>query len=107
MKKTKKPKFDSSSPYYKILNSVTDPEVNIGIADMGLIYGVVKDKATVLVTMTLTSMGCPAGPMLTEQIENALMKDKKIKDVQIEIVWDPPWTMERMKPEIRQMLFGK
>jgi metal-sulfur cluster biosynthetic enzyme len=107
MKKEKKIKFDSTSPYYKILNSVIDPEVNIGIADMGLIYDVIKEKGTVLVTMTLTSMGCPAGPLLTSQIEEALMKDKKISDVQIEIVWDPPWTMECMQPEIRKMLFGR
>jgi metal-sulfur cluster biosynthetic enzyme len=99
--------FDEKSSFYKTLNSVLDPEVNVGIADMGLIYDVTSEKGTVLVTMTLTSMGCPAGPYLTEQIRQALMKNKKIKDVQIEIVWDPPWTMELMKPEIRKMLFGR
>lgn len=100
-------KFDESSPWYNILNSVVDPEVGVGIADMGLIYSVYSEKGTVLVTMTLTSMGCPAGPYLTEQIEQALRTNKKVKDVQIEIVWEPPWTMELMKPEIRRMLFGR
>ncbi len=103
----KRKAFDEKNPFYQTLNSVLDPEVNVGIADMGLIYDVSCEKGTVLVSMTLTSMGCPAGPYLTDQIRQELLKNKKIKDVQIEIVWEPPWTMERMKPELRKMLFGR
>ena len=100
-------KFDESNPYYAILNQVIDPEVGVGIADMGLIYGVREiEPGVVLVTMTLTSMGCPAGPQLTTDVDGVLRLEDKIKDVQIEVVWEPACTPDLMKPEIKQMLFG-
>lgn len=98
--------FNESNSYYHILNQVIDPEVGIGIADMGIIYDVIQEKGTVLVTMTLTSMGCPAGPEITTDIDAILRLQDGVKDVQIEVVWDPPWTPEKMKPEVRSMLFG-
>jgi metal-sulfur cluster biosynthetic enzyme len=58
------------------------------------------------VTMTLTSMGCPAGPEITTDIDGVLRLEPNVKDVAIEVVWDPPWTPDRIKPEIRAMLFG-
>jgi metal-sulfur cluster biosynthetic enzyme len=92
--------------YYKILNQALDPELNIGLADMGLIYSVKKCGETIKVQMTLTYMGCPLGPQMTGDVEYYLKKVKGVKDVEIEIVWDPPWTLEMMKTEIRQMLLG-
>jgi metal-sulfur cluster biosynthetic enzyme len=85
---------------------VIDPELGVGIADMGLIYRVQEHDGVVVVTMTLTSMGCPAGPQLTEDIDSVLRMQKDVKDVEIEVVWEPAWNPEMMNPQIRQMLFG-
>lgn len=99
--------FDEKHPYYEVMNQVIDPEVGIGIADMGLIYDLkVNKKGVATVVMTLTSMGCPMGPELTTDIDGVLRLRDEIKDVEIEVVWDPPWTPERIKPEIKEMLFG-
>lgn len=97
--------FNEKSPYYSPLNAIIDPDTQIGIADMGLIYGVNKNESTIKVTMTLTSMGCPAGPHFTSEIDRVLRTQKGVKEVQIEIVWEPAWTPERIKPELRAV-FG-
>ena len=99
-------KFDESNSYYHILNQVIDPELGVGIADMGLIYDVYEQDGTVSVKMTLTSMGCPAGPELTTDVDGILRLEDNVKDVEIEIVWEPAWTPDMMKPEIKAMLFG-
>lgn len=98
--------FGPENPYYSVLNMVVDPEVGVGIVDMGLIYHVEENKGIVVVTMTLTSMGCPAGPQLTTDVDAVLRMQEGVKDVEIEVVWDPVWNPEMMNPEIRQMLFG-
>lgn len=100
-------KFDETNPYYHILNQVIDPELGVGIADMGLIYDVKEEpKGSIKVTMTLTSMGCPAGPELTTDVDGILRLEKHVKDVEIEIVWEPAWNPDMMKPEIKEMLLG-
>jgi len=98
------PAFNEKNFFYGILNAVIDPDTQMGLADMGLIYDVVKEGKTVKVTMTLTSMGCPAGPQFTKDIDRLLRRQKGVNDVQIKIVWEPPWTPERMKPELRAVL---
>lgn len=98
--------FNEKDPYYPILNQVIDPELGVGIADMGLIYGIKEKKGVILVTMTLTSMGCPAGPELTTDIDAILRLEDHVKDVEIEVVWNPPWNPDMMKEEIKTMLFG-
>lgn len=98
--------FDPSNPYFNILNMVVDPETGVGIVDMGLIYHVEEHDGVVAVTMTLTSMGCPAGPQLTTDVDAVLRMQEGVKDVEIEVVWDPAWNPEMMNPDIRQMLFG-
>lgn len=99
-------KFDESNPYYHIINEIIDPEIGVGIADMGLIYDVKENDGALKVTMTLTSMGCPAGPQLTTDVDAILRLQSHVKDVEIEVVWEPMWTPDKMKPEIKDMLFG-
>lgn len=99
-------KFDEKNEFFVPINEVIDPEVGIGIADMGLIYGVKKSGSTLVVTMTLTSMGCPAGPYMIGEIEKALGVLDGVTDVQVEIVWEPAWNPDMIKPELREMLFG-
>jgi len=98
--------FAENNKYYEPLNQILDPDTGIGIADMGLIYKVRKHGNILVVTMTLTSMGCPAGPYFIEEIEKMLGAQPGINDVQVEIVWEPAWTPDNMKPELREMLFG-
>ena len=98
--------FNESNPYFHILNMVVDPEVGVGIVDMGLIYHVEEHDGVVMVTMTLTSMGCPAGPQLTTDVDAVLRMQEGVKDVEIEVVWDPAWNPDMMNPDIKQMLFG-
>lgn len=101
-----KPRMNKEE-YLEILNQVIDPEVGIGIVDMGLIYDVEEDaEGIVKVTMTLTSMGCPAGPQLTTDIDGVLRLQDHIQDVQITIVWEPAWTPDRVNPKVKEMLWG-
>ncbi|MBU0668049.1 metal-sulfur cluster assembly factor [Patescibacteria group bacterium] len=107
MEKKTKYNFGEKHLYYKILNRVLDPELGIGVADMGLIYDVKVDKKGFAhVVMTLTSMGCPLAPDIAADIDSIMRTTKGVKDVDIEVVWDPPWTPDKMKPEIKEMLFG-
>ena len=99
-------KFTEENPYYHILNQVIDPETGLGIVDMGLIYDAQEKKGVVTVTMTLTSMGCPAGPQLTTDVDAILRMQEGVKDVEIEVVWEPAWHPDMMNPELRQMLYG-
>jgi metal-sulfur cluster biosynthetic enzyme len=105
-RKFKNRQFNKNNPYHKILNQVMDPELGVGIVDMGLIYDVKEKNGTVNVTMTLTTMGCPAGPQLATEIDAVLRKHQGVNDVKVDVVWDPPWTPDKMNPAIRQMLFG-
>lgn len=98
--------FNESNPYYHIINQAVDPETGVGLADMGLIYQVNDHDGVIEVIMTLTSMGCPAGPMLTTDVDGVLRLQPNVKDVEIQVVWDPPWTPDMMNQEVRAMLFG-
>lgn len=88
-------------------NEIIDPEIGIGIVDLGLIYGVTLDGRRAIITMTLTSMGCPVGPMIVEQIETLVPQIvDEIDHADVVITWEPAWSPERMKPDIRDMLFN-
>ena len=83
--------YDSDS-LMKILQSVEDPELKMSVVDLGLIYKIdVQEGKKVTVDMTLTSPGCPVGPLIQSQIYYKLMDLDKIDDVVVNIVWDPPW----------------
>ena len=93
--------------YLEIINEVTDPEVGVGITDLGLIYDVNETpEGLVEVEMTLTSMGCPAGGQIMGDIENILRLQSHVRDVKINLVWDPPWNADMMNPDIKAMLWG-
>ncbi len=90
--------------YWKVVNTVKDPELDVGVVDLGLIYDITVDDGRVTVTMTLTSMGCPMGSEIMTLIEEVLQKQKGITDVKIYLVWEPIWSPERMHPDIRELL---
>jgi metal-sulfur cluster biosynthetic enzyme len=86
------------------LRQVKDPELDMNIVELGLVYDVEIDDGAVRVRMTLTSPGCPAGPMITNDAYRVLRALEGVKDVNIEIVWEPYWTPERIDPKVRALL---
>jgi metal-sulfur cluster biosynthetic enzyme len=90
------------------LKTVYDPEIGIDVVNLGLIYDVDLDeqngKTDVVVTMTLTSMGCPLGPIITQEVNGALGDLPGIGEIGINIVWTPPWSPQMMSEEARDEL---
>jgi metal-sulfur cluster biosynthetic enzyme len=86
------------------LRQVKDPELDMNIIDLGLVYDVEVAGGDVRVNMTLTSPGCPAGPMITNDAYRVLRGLEGVTDVDIEIVWEPYWTPERMDPKVRALM---
>jgi metal-sulfur cluster biosynthetic enzyme len=91
----------------KALRGVKDPELNLNIVDIGLVYDiVVGESGDVHVQMTLTSPGCPAGPEIVGDVKRTIEDLEGVTSVEVEIVWEPYWTPEKMDPRIRAFLGG-
>ena len=89
------------------LRQVEDPELGMDIVDLGLLYDVELEDSKVKVIHTLTSMGCPVGPMIQEQIDQVVRALPGVEDVEVELTWDPPWTPEKMSDDAKFILgFG-
>ena len=89
----------------KALRAVKDPELNLNIMDIGLVYDVdVSDTGQVHVRMTLTSPGCPAGTEILDDVKRVVTDLDGVTGVEVELVWDPYWTPERMDPRVRAFL---
>jgi len=86
------------------LRQVKDPELDMNIIDLGLVYDVAIADGEVEVRMTLTSPGCPAGPMITNDAYKVIRALDGVSDVNIEIVWEPYWTPEKMDPKVRALM---
>jgi FeS assembly SUF system protein len=79
------------------LKTVYDPEIPVNIYDLGLIYNLdVSDRGKVAVAMTLTAPACPVAGILPKQVETAVKAVEGAKQVSVELVWNPPWSQERM-----------
>lgn len=79
------------------LENVIDPELGIDIVNLGLVYGVHLDEdGNAGVEMTLTSMGCPMGPQIVDQVKTALSELPEVKETEVNIVWNPPWDKDKM-----------
>jgi metal-sulfur cluster biosynthetic enzyme len=91
----------------EILRTVEDPELGMDIVDLGLLYEVEVEDSKAKVTYSLTSMGCPAGPLIAGDIETAVRQVEGIQDVELELTFDPPWTPDRMSDDAKFILgFG-
>lgn len=90
------------------LRSCYDPEIPVNIVDLGLIYDVkfapADDKQDVTVDMTLTAQGCPEHVNISAQVKSRLEQLPGIRNVQVNVVWTPPWTPERLSPDARKQL---
>jgi metal-sulfur cluster biosynthetic enzyme len=91
----------------EVLRGVEDPELGMDIVDLGLMYDVEVEGSNVKVVHSLTSMGCPAGPMIQEGIHEAVAGLPGVENVEVELTWDPPWTPEKMSDDAKFILgFG-
>ena len=89
------------------LHGVEDPELGMDIVELGLFYDAEIDGPKVKVTYTLTSMGCPVGPMIQEDIARVVGEVPGVEDVEAELTFDPPWSPERMSEDAKFILgFG-
>jgi len=83
------------------LSNVIDPELGLDFVELGLIYGIEVDGGHVHVTFTLTSPGCPIGPQVSEQIEEFVGELDDVDEVTSSMVFNPPWTPERMSEDAK------
>ncbi|HEV8599298.1 MAG TPA: metal-sulfur cluster assembly factor [Gemmatimonadales bacterium] len=89
----------------KALRAVKDPELGLNIVDIGLIYDTaVTEEGDVRVKMTLTSPGCPSGAEIMQDARMVLEDLEGVRSVEIDLVWEPYWTPERMDPRVRAFL---
>jgi metal-sulfur cluster biosynthetic enzyme len=91
------------------LRQCYDPEIPVNIVDLGLIYDIRLDSAPdeqhdVTIDMTLTAQGCPAHVMISDQVKSRVEQLPGVRNAVVNIVWNPPWTPERLSPEARKQL---
>jgi len=86
------------------LRQVNDPELGINVVDMGLIYAVDIDGNKVKIDMTLTTPGCPMHSFIARQIWHAVNNLPEVSETAVRVVWDPPWTPDRLSPVARAHL---
>jgi metal-sulfur cluster biosynthetic enzyme len=86
------------------LRRVKDPDLQLNIIDLGLVYGIAVDGTTVKVDMTLTSPACPSGPELMTNAEQEVKSLPGVEKVEVNLVWMPFWTPEKMEPRVRAYL---
>jgi metal-sulfur cluster biosynthetic enzyme len=89
---------------WRALEDVKDPEFPMSVVDLGLIYGIRLEGGCIRVTMTLTSMGCPCHDWIVEDVRERLARLPGAESVEVEVVWDPPWTRARISPPGRRAL---
>jgi metal-sulfur cluster biosynthetic enzyme len=88
------------------LATVEDPELGLDIVSLGLVYGIECDGGRARVVFSLTSMGCPIGPMIERDIVEAAGRVEGVEAVEVELVFDPPWSPERMSDDAKFLLGG-
>jgi len=97
----------SKNDVLEALRQVEDPELGMDIVDLGLVYEVEMEGPKAKVLYSLTSMGCPAGPLIAQDIDSAVRQVEGISDVELELTFDPPWTPDRMSDDAKFILgFG-
>src|ERR1700760_2897926 len=97
----------SKEEVVEALRQVEDPELGMDIVELGLFYDAEIEGKKVKVTFTLTSMGCPVGPMIEEDIRRVVSEIPDVENVESELTFEPPWTPERMSEDAKFILgFG-
>lgn len=86
------------------LKDVDDPELPISVVDMGLIVALAARGNRVHVEITFTAMGCPAMDMIMDDVRERLLREPDVADVEMEVVWEPIWTRERLSEDGKMAL---
>jgi metal-sulfur cluster biosynthetic enzyme len=86
------------------LAEVQDPEMPVNLVDLGVIYGIAENDGVVEVDLTFTAMGCPASDFILDDVRDRLLRESGVREVRVNVVWDPPWTVGRMTQEGRDAL---
>jgi metal-sulfur cluster biosynthetic enzyme len=90
--------------YWDALKEVMDPEFPISVVDMGLIYDIDQDGSKLNVNMTFTAVGCACMEWIKGDIEKRLLQEPEVETVEINVVWSPPWTVDRLTEEGKQKM---
>ena len=104
------PTFDASEPPPTVdqvklaLRRVKDPDLNLNIIDLGLVYDIAVEDRSVKVDMSLTSPACPSGPQLMGDAERAAKAVPGVAEVTVNLVWSPLWSPDRIEPRVRAYL---
>ena len=98
------PDYKTDPHLLEALRDVSDPELPLSVVDMGLVYGVWQEESIVYVKLTYTSMGCPCAEFILEDVRERLLREDGVAQVDIEIVWDPPWSKRMLSQEARDIL---
>ena len=83
------------------LKEVLDPEIAFNIVDLGLVYGIAVEGKTVSIKMTMTTPLCPMAPEIIEDVKKKVSALEGVEKVEVEIVWEPPWTPEKMSEQAK------
>ena len=86
------------------LAEVQDPELPVNLVDLGLIYAIDEHEGVVDVDLTFTAMGCPASEFIVDDVRDRLLREDGVREVRVNVVWDPPWTVARMTEAGRDAL---
>ncbi len=87
-----------------VLKEIYDPEIPVNIWDLGLVYGIEIDDGKINIRMTLTAPGCPLGNVLAYNVEEKLKELPGVEEVKVQIVWEPPWSVDRITEEGKKIL---
>ncbi|HEY3195890.1 MAG TPA: metal-sulfur cluster assembly factor [Candidatus Dormibacteraeota bacterium] len=90
--------------FWTALAEVQDPEMPVSLVDLGVIYGIREQDGVVDVDLTFTAMGCPASDFILEDVRERLLREAGVREVRVNVVWDPPWTTARMTEAGRDAL---
>lgn len=93
-----------NEPLWAALSEVQDPEMPVNLVDLGVIYAIKERDGVVEVDLTFTAMGCPASEFILDDVRERLMREPGVREVRINVVWDPPWTVARMTEAGRDAL---
>ncbi len=90
--------------FWAALSEIQDPEMPVSLVDLGVIYAIEERDGVVDVDLTFTAMGCPASEFILDDVHERLMREPGVKEVRVNVVWDPPWTVARMTQAGRDSL---
>ncbi len=89
---------------WNVLKTVIDPEIGLDVVNLGLVYELRISDDSIYIKMTMTTPGCPLTSWILADAENKLRAIPGVKDVKIDLVWDPPWSVDRISEEARRLL---